>query len=87
MCVGVAVAHALPLPSLLYHSTTCLQCGFFKRKQSWTPEEDGLTEGEEQQGEGQGEGQGEEGEGQGEGQGEEPVTSKEKDVPSNKELV
>ena len=81
------MAHALPLPSLLYHSTTCLQCGFFKRKQFQTPEKGGLTEGEEQQVEGQGEGQGEEGEGQGEGHGEEPVTSKEKDVPSNEERV
>ena len=54
-------------------SAISLQCGFFKRKQTWTPEEDGLTEAEQQEnggGEEQAEGDGE-GEEQGEGDGEE----------------
>ena len=57
-------------------SAISLQCGFFKRKQTWTPEEDGLTEAEQQEngeGEGQADGEGEgqtgEGEGQTEGEG------------------
>ena len=59
-------------------SAISLQCGFFKRKQPRTSEEEGLTEAEQQEngeGEGQAEGEGEgqaegEGEGQAEGEGE-----------------
>ena len=50
-------------------SAISLQCGFFKRKQPQTPEEDGLTEAEQQEN-GEGEGQTGEGEGQAEGVGE-----------------
>ena len=56
----------------------CVQCGFFKRKRTWTPEEDALTEAEQEaqaEGEGQADGEGEgqadgEAEGQADGEGE-----------------
>ena len=60
-----------------------VQCGFFKRKRTWTPEEDHLTEQPDGQGEGQPDGQGE---GQVDGEGEEPVVAGAADTRDNKEV-
>ena len=60
----------LQLGMLSSCSAISLQCGFFKRKQPRTSEEEGLTEAEQQEnGEGEGQTEGE-GKGQAEGEGE-----------------
>ena len=68
----------------------CVQCGFFKRKRTWTPEEDALTEAEQEaQAEGEGQADGE-GEGQADGEGKEEAVVAgpgAADTRNNKELV